>query len=311
MKAKTKAEEALKRLRRLFGRQAAFSGTQTTPFRVLVGTVLSARTKDSTTAEASARLFKKYGTAEKMSKAPEKAIRKLIRPVGFYRTKAKRVKALSAKLLLDYGGKVPETMDALLELPGVGRKTASCVLNYAFNKPAIAVDTHVHRISNRLSLVRTKTPEQTEAALKALYPKGSWLHVNNAFVLFGQNLCLPRKPKCGICVLNELCPARETKATSTLQERFRQSKVVIGNSREKAAGSDKAMGFEKPNRQNREITGKNVREWPKSERKKKRRFTGRGERAEASLKTQQPAKTKTLNNQCDKTKPWTSSRNTS
>ncbi|MBI5037017.1 endonuclease III [Candidatus Micrarchaeota archaeon] len=219
--------QILKRLKKLFGNASAYSGTERTPFRVLVGTVLSARTRDITTAIAARKLFAKYGSPSKLAKAPIKTIRKLIKPVGFYRTKARNIKKLAGQLLKETRGKVPETIDALIKLPGVGRKTASCVLNYAFRKPAIAVDAHVHRVSNRLGLVRTKTPEQTEHGLKRIYPKREWRNINNLFVLFGQNLCLPIKPKCEICVLNELCPSRLAAPRLTIHARFEESRKVF------------------------------------------------------------------------------------
>ncbi|MDP2717292.1 MAG: endonuclease III [Candidatus Micrarchaeota archaeon] len=151
-------QTVLSRLRRVFGTATAYSGSETTPFRILVGTLLSARTKDETTARVARVLFAKYPSAESLAAAPLARIEKRIRPIGFYRAKARHVKSLSQKLLAEFGGNVPDSMDALVTLPGVGRKTASCVLNYAFKKPAIEVDVHVHRISNWLGLVRTLKP---------------------------------------------------------------------------------------------------------------------------------------------------------
>lgn len=220
----------LKRLQALFFDRTTFSGMQSTPFRVLVGTVLSARTRDRTTAKVAASLFKKYPTAEKLAEASLRSLERVLRPIGFYRAKSRHVKKLAEQLVARHGGQVPDTMDELVELAGVGRKTASCVLNYAFRKPAIAVDIHVFRITNRLGLVKTKTPEQTEIKLKELYPRSKWRDVNNAFVLFGQNLCLPRNPKCGLCVLNELCPSRTRPAEIPLKARFLESRAVVGKS---------------------------------------------------------------------------------
>ncbi|MBI4360419.1 endonuclease III [Candidatus Micrarchaeota archaeon] len=225
-----KPQFVFKRLRRLFGNATAYSGSEPTAFRILVGTVLSARTKDETTARVANELFKHYDSPEKLARAPLKRIEQLIRPIGFYRAKSRYIHALAQQLLRDFGGLVPDSMEALLSLPGVGRKTASCVLNYAFQKQAIAVDVHVHRIANWLGLVRTKTPEQTEAALKALYPQGQWRHLNNVFVLFGQNLCLPKTPKCGICVLNEVCPVRRQKTEIPLKARFLEGRAVFNQS---------------------------------------------------------------------------------
>lgn len=225
-----KAREVLSRLRRVFKNQTAFSGSEKTPFRVLVGTLLSARTTDRTTAKVAAAIFAKWSTPEKLAFAPIWQIKAVIRPIGFYRTKARHVKALAQQLVNEFGGRVPNTIEELVRLPGVGRKTASCVLNYAFSKPAIAVDVHVHRISNRLGLAKTKTPEKTETELKQIYPQSQWRHVNNAFVLHGQNICLPRVPKCGICVLNELCPARRFPTELPLRARFLESRKTFAGS---------------------------------------------------------------------------------
>ncbi len=220
----------LRRLRRVFRSNTAYSGSEKTPFRILIGTLLSARTKDLTTARVARVLFAKYPDAESLANAPLKEIEKIIRPIGFFHAKSRYVKALAQQLVDEFGGQVPDTMEALVSLPGVGRKTASCVLNYAFQKPAIAVDVHVHRISNWLGLVRTKTPEQTEHALKEIYPQSQWRHVNNAFVLHGQNICLPQKPKCGICVLNEACPKRRHPPEVPLKARFLESRKVFEKS---------------------------------------------------------------------------------
>lgn len=225
-----KAQEVLNRLRRVFDRNTAYSGSEKTPFRILVGTLLSARTRDETVARVARDLFFKYPDAESLAQASLRDIEHIIRPIGFFHAKARYVKALAQQLVDQYGGQVPDTMDALCSLPGVGRKTASCVLNYAFGKPAIAVDVHVHRISNWLGLVKTKTPEQTEEALKQSYPESQWRHVNNAFVLHGQNICLPQKPQCGICVLNELCPARRFAAELPLKARFLESRKTFARS---------------------------------------------------------------------------------
>jgi endonuclease-3 len=133
-------------------------------------------------------------------------IEALIRDVGFFRVKAGRIKDISRILLDKYDGKVPEDIESLLGLPGVGRKTANCVLAHAFLKDALAVDTHVHRISNRLGLVETKVPEETETELKKIFPKKYWKHINLLLVKLGQNICRPISPRCGACVLNDICP---------------------------------------------------------------------------------------------------------
>ena len=176
------------------------------PFRVLIATVLSQRTRDEVTDRASEKLFAKYGTSGDLARADVRDIELLIREVGFYRIKAPRVKEIARIVSNDLKGKVPDNMDSLLLLPGVGRKTANCVLVYGFGKDAIAVDTHVHRISNRLGLVITKAPEETEIKLREALPKKHWRHINELLVRFGQELCRPVGPKCSVCLLNDLCP---------------------------------------------------------------------------------------------------------
>ena len=177
----------------------------TDPFKVLISTVLSQRTRDENTAKATEKLFSVYKTPEEISNADEKDLQRLIKSSGFYRTKAERIKEISQKLLEKFNGKVPDNLNELLSLPGVGRKTANCVLVYAYQKPAIPVDTHVHRISNRLGLVRTKTPEETENELAKIIPKKHWIVLNHSIVRFGQKLCLPRNPKCEICLISQYC----------------------------------------------------------------------------------------------------------
>ncbi len=179
------------------------------PFRVLITTVLSQRTRDEVTERASEKLFLKYGTAGALAKADVGNIEELIREVGFYRVKAPRIKEIARIISNDFKGKVPDDMNTLLSLPGVGRKTANCVLVYGFRRDAIAVDTHVHRISNRLELVSTKTPEETEQKLLEVLPRKHWQLINELFVRFGQDICRPVGPKCSVCILNDLCPARK------------------------------------------------------------------------------------------------------
>ncbi|AKB69926.1 MULTISPECIES: endonuclease III domain-containing protein [Methanosarcina] len=177
------------------------------PFFALISTVMSHRTRDDVTYPAAKKLFERFSTPEEMVEANVEDIEELIRDVGFYRVKAGRIKEISRILLEDYNGKVPDDMETLLKLPGVGRKTANCVLAHAFLKEdALAVDTHVHRISNRLGLVVTKNPEETEMELKKLLPQKYWRHVNILLVKFGQNVCRPISPRCGICILNDICP---------------------------------------------------------------------------------------------------------
>lgn len=175
------------------------------PFRVLIATILSARTKDETTLAASDRLFSRYPDVKSLAGARVGEIRKLIRPVGFYKTKAPRIREVAKILATKYRSRVPESMEELLELPGVGRKTANCVLVYGFRKPAIPVDTHVHRISNRLGLASTQDPEETEIELMRKVDASFWLDINELFVRFGQEICKPIGPKCDICLLNKKC----------------------------------------------------------------------------------------------------------
>ncbi|MEM5792760.1 MAG: endonuclease III [Candidatus Aenigmatarchaeota archaeon] len=175
------------------------------PYKILIACLLSLRTKDEVTNKAVKRLFELGDTPEKMVKLSEKEIQKAIYPVGFYRKKSKIIKKISIDLIKNYNSKVPDNMEDLLKLSGVGRKTANIVLTLGFNKPGIAVDTHVHRISNRLGLVSTKKPEETEFALKKVLPKKYWIEYNNLLVTFGQNICLPIKPKCSICKISSYC----------------------------------------------------------------------------------------------------------
>jgi len=176
------------------------------PFTVLVSTILSLRTKDEVTFPAASRLIERADTPEKMLALPEARIAELIYPVGFYLTKARRLRQISQILLDRFCGKVPADLDALLELPGVGRKTANLVLIEGFGLPAMCVDTHVHRISNRIGYVATKTPEQTEMALRAKLPARHWKHYNEMLVAFGQALCKPVSPLCSRCPVEPMCP---------------------------------------------------------------------------------------------------------
>src|SRR5689334_19504288 len=163
--------------------------TYESPFRVLVSCILSLRTQDSTTAKASHRLFAVADTPQAMAKLSAKKIEKLIYPVGFYKTKAKDLLAICRTLIDQYGGKVPDEIDELLKFKGVGRKTANLVVTLGYKKPGICVDTHVHRICNRWGYVRTRSPEETESALRAKLPREYWLVINDLLVTFGQNQC--------------------------------------------------------------------------------------------------------------------------
>ena len=184
------------------------------PFRILIATILSARTKDENTTKAADKLFKLYGTPQKLAKAKVKDVEKVIKSVGFYHVKSKRIIEVANLILSKYNGKVPADIDKLVDMPGVGRKTANCVLVYAFEKPAIPVDTHVHRISNRLGMVDTKTPEETEMALREKIPKKYWLDINNTFVMYGQNICKPISPMCDVCKIRKTCYYFQTKNAS-------------------------------------------------------------------------------------------------
>jgi endonuclease-3 len=175
------------------------------PFRVLISCLLSLRTKDEVTAEASRRLFALADTPETLVTLSEEEIERAIFPVGFYKTKAKTVKAISQELLDRYDGRVPDEIDELLMFKGVGRKTANLVVTLGFNKPGICVDTHVHRISNRLGWVRTRRPEETEMALRDLLPQGYWIEINDFLVTYGQNVCTPISPRCSTCRIAPFC----------------------------------------------------------------------------------------------------------
>lgn len=170
------------------------------PFQLLVSTILSARTRDEVTHEVCQELFKQVSEPSDLKKISIKDLEKIIKPINFYKNKAKYLKELSDLK------KVPDNIEELTKIKGVGRKTANIVLNTAFNKPSIAVDTHVHRVINRLGYVKTETPEQTEKALRNKLPKKWWSRINRILVLFGQNTCTPRKPKCSDCPVNNQCP---------------------------------------------------------------------------------------------------------
>lgn len=176
------------------------------PFAVLVSTMISLRTKDGVTASASARLLGRAPTPSALAALPSGAIARLIYPAGFYRTKARHLRETARLLLERHGGRVPRTLEELLELPGVGRKTANLVLNLGFGLPGICVDTHVHRISNRLGWVCTRTPLETERALEARLPRRFWIPVNGLLVAFGQRTCTPQSPRCSVCPVRKRCP---------------------------------------------------------------------------------------------------------
>jgi endonuclease III len=176
------------------------------PFRILVSTILSARTRDSVTERVSNRLFEKYeSNPSSFAKTDPEELAQDMRPVSFYHQKAKNIIQMSRELIGRYGGEVPRNYSDLLTLPGVGRKTAGCVIVYGFGEPAIPVDVHVHRVSNRIGLVKTRTPEETEVELTKLYDRKYWIDINELFVSFGQTICIPIRPRCQICPVKKTC----------------------------------------------------------------------------------------------------------
>ena len=187
---------------------------QTGPFSILIGTILSARTKDEATTKAVKALFSKYKNSKQLANAKVKDVEKIIKSIGFFHVKSKRIIEVAKIINTKYKGKVPDNLDMLVELPGVGRKTANCVLVYAFEKPAIPVDIHVHRISNRLGLVNTKNPEETEQELMKKIQKKYWLEINDTFVMFGQNICKPISPMCNVCKIKKGCKYYKSKNAS-------------------------------------------------------------------------------------------------
>jgi endonuclease III len=212
-----KMEQALNREKppRLTALRELQTEEQGDPFRILIGTILSARTRDENTKPVVNRLFERFKTPQDLAAADIDEIKKIIHSIGFYNIKADRIKQVSQMLVSKFGGQVPSDIDQLLELPGVGRKTANCLLVYAFDKPAIPVDVHVHRISNRLGLVKTKMPEQTELELSKLVDKRLWTKVNDTFVMYGQNICLPVRPNCKACDLKKMCRYYSTTLASS------------------------------------------------------------------------------------------------
>ena len=175
------------------------------PFSILIGTILSARTKDESTTKVCKVLFSKYKNSKSLANAKVKDIEKIIKSIGFYHVKSKRIIEVAKIINSQYKGIVPDNLETLVKLPGVGRKTANCVLVYAYEKPAIPVDIHVHRISNRLGLVDTKTPEDTEQELMKKIPKKYWIDINDTFVMYGQNICKPISPMCDVCKIKRNC----------------------------------------------------------------------------------------------------------
>jgi endonuclease III len=176
------------------------------PFRILISTILSLRTKDEVTEAASERLFALASTPRALAAVPARTIERAIFPAGFYRTKARTVRDVSRRIDQEFEGRVPDTIETLLGFKGVGRKTAALVVSLGYGREAICVDTHVHRISNRLRWVATRTPEQTERALMIVLPRRHWIGINDTMVSFGQQVCVPVSPRCSICPLSNDCP---------------------------------------------------------------------------------------------------------
>ncbi|MFH1650080.1 MAG: endonuclease III [Candidatus Woesearchaeota archaeon] len=196
----------LNKLEHTYGRtMLARLGKDHTPFQLLIATALSARAKDEMTEVVARELFKVYPDAESIAKAPIPKLEKLVKRTGFYKIKARRIRDIARFVIKEYGNKVPDSLEKLTAIPGVGRKTANCVLAYAYGHPAIAVDVHVHRISNRLGIVKTKQPEETEFALMKIVPKRKWSLVNDVLVHHGKTICLPTVPKCSECTVFKYC----------------------------------------------------------------------------------------------------------
>ena len=179
--------------------------TEADPFRILIACVLTLRTRDQAAAQASERLFSLSDGPQSMVNIPLKKIEKAIFPVGFYQTKAKQIRAMSKQICEEFKGTVPDDIDALLKLPGVGRKTANLVRTVGYKKPGICVDIHVHRICNRIGYVRTKKPDETECVLRKNLPQKHWITFNSLLVPFGQNQCTPISPRCSSCPIRHFC----------------------------------------------------------------------------------------------------------
>ena len=180
-------------------------GTKYDPFKVLISTILSARAKDEVTEVIAEKLFEKYPTAEALASAKKKDVIAIIYKIGFYNAKSKNIIETAKMLVEKYNSKVPDTLEQLIEFPGVGRKVANCVLVYAYKIPALPIDTHCHRIPNRLGWIKTKSPEETEIALERIIPKKHWGIINDTLVCHGKTVCLPISPLCSKCPIYTLC----------------------------------------------------------------------------------------------------------
>jgi endonuclease-3 len=206
MKKKEKILKIISILRKNYGNTMLASFSNLTAWKILIATILSARSKDEQTAPIAKELFKKYKNAKELANASKADVEKIIKKIGFYRQKTKYIIQTSKLLLDEFNGKVPDNYEGLQRLPGVGRKVAGCVLVYAFKHPAIPVDTHVHKISNRLGLVKTKLPEKTELELMKITPKKYWVLVNDLLVNHGKTICVPISPFCSKCPISSFCP---------------------------------------------------------------------------------------------------------
>ncbi len=202
-------DELFSRLKRRFP-EAVFN-EPSDPFSVLIGTIISQRTRDEQTHVAVRSLLSTYPTVKDLAEAKTQNIEELIKPAGFFRVKARKIKEVCNILVNEYKGSVPDDYESLIGLPSVGQKTANCVLVFGFGKEAIPVDTHVHRISNRLGIIKTKSPEESEQVLKKILPRKHWLDINHLFVQFGRAICRPIGPKCAICPIFDMCSWGEKK----------------------------------------------------------------------------------------------------
>ena len=205
LRSASQTEKILETLAATYGTNPWNWHTRQTPFQVLIGTVLSQRTRDEKTDEAAKALFTRFPSPDTLAFAPEEEIANLIRPANYYNTKAARIKEISKIILKKYSGNTPDTIDELMQLPGVGRKTAACVMVYGFRKKALPVDTHVHRISNRIGLIKTRSPEESEKDLWKVVPEDYIMHYNELMVKHGQNICRPISPRCQRCPIVKYC----------------------------------------------------------------------------------------------------------
>jgi len=200
-----KPQKIIKILSKNYGHTMLASLSNLSAWKILIATILSARSKDEQTEPIAKALFKRYKTPEQLANANQKGVEKIIKKIGFYHQKTKYIIGTSKSLIKDFKGKVPKTYEELMQFPGVGRKVAGCVLVYAFGIAAIPVDTHVHRISNRLGIIKTKDPEKTEIELMKLVPKKQWVLINDVLVHHGKTICTPINPFCSKCSINRYC----------------------------------------------------------------------------------------------------------